>query len=100
MKLHLETFREILAVILRPNHYRLKVKRLESELKETTQNLELVNNDAVILNRRIEIAEDQAIELGRQVTGLKDWIRHVHRLDKAPLANTIRDILQKTANRQ
>lgn len=87
-----------MAIILRPNHARLKLKRLESELAEATANLDFVNNESALLQRRIDIADKENAELVKQIRGLKDWIRHVHRLDKIPVSGTIHDILQRISN--
>lgn len=47
------------------------------------------------LERQLKATESDLNQYKRQSRSLSDWIRTAHRLDSVPLANTIKDILQK-----
>lgn len=74
---------------------RLKCPEIVVRLQESEDSCKALNDWVVRLTSELETAKEEAIQFRQQVTGLKEWIRHVHRLDSIPVSNTMKDILQK-----
>lgn len=74
---------------------RLKCPEIVVRLQESEDSCKALNSRVVRLTSELETAKEEAIQFRQQVTGLKEWIRHVHRLDSIPVSNTMKDILQK-----
>lgn len=62
----------------------ITIKQLSERIKE--------------LEKALELSETTSLSIRKQALGLREWIRHVHRLDSIPVSGTIKDILQKAAH--
>lgn len=73
------------------------LKNQADDLKTELEELEALKETERIaeLERQLKSAESDLNQYKRQSRSLSDWIRTAHRLDSVPLANTIKDILQK-----
>lgn len=73
----------------------LKIFRWKSRRKELEHELELYKLNCIFLESQIKELKQESDSFKKQALGLREWIRHVHHLDKVPVSRTIRDILTK-----
>lgn len=74
---------------------RLKHTDVLKKLEVSEHRCKSLDSTIDYLKRELETAREDAIQFRKQASSLKEWIRHVHRLDSIPVSHSIKDILQK-----
>lgn len=74
---------------------RLKHTDVITKLEDAEHRCKSLDSTVDYLKRELETAREDAVQFRKQASSLKEWIRHVHRLDSIPVSNTMKDILQK-----
>lgn len=75
---------------------RLKHTDVITKLEDAEHRCKSLDTTVDYLKRELETAREDAVQFRKQASSLKEWIRHVHRLDSIPVSHTMKDILQKS----
>lgn len=73
----------------------LRPVRTYRRIVDLQATVEKLNLEVESLKRELVTAKSDSVQFKRQSSSLKEWIRHVHRLDSIPVSHSIKDILQK-----